>query len=64
MRSIEFSDKELDTVIAGLIERETRMLHDADAYKNQGNKLAQMDCIDEWRVALRLRERLQEIKYQ
>lgn len=62
MKSIEFSEKELEVVILGLKEREDRMFRDAEIYKNQGNKLAQMDCIEEWRIAQHLRERLQEIK--
>ena len=62
MKSIEFSEKELEVVILGLKEREDRLFRDAEIYKNQGNKLAQMDCIEEWRIAQHLRERLQEIK--
>lgn len=62
MKSIEFSEKELETIIAGLREREDRMFRDAEIYKNQSNKLAQFDCIHEMHIATRLRERLQEIK--
>lgn len=64
MKSIEFSEKELEVIILGLKEREDRMFRDAEIYKNQGNKLAQMDCIEEMRIAQHLRERLQIIKNQ
>lgn len=59
MKSIEFSEKELEAIILGLKEREDRMFRDAELYKKQDNKLAQMDCIQEWRIAQHLRERLQ-----
>ena len=62
MFSIEFSEKELQTIIAGLRERENRMFSDAETYKNQGNKIAQLDCIQEWHIAQDLRERLQKLK--
>ena len=62
MRSIEVSDKELEVIILGLREREDRMFKDAETYKNQGNKLAQMDCIHEWKTAQNLRERLEKQK--
>ena len=64
MKSIEFSEKELEVIILGLKEREDRMFRDAEIYKNQGNKLAQFDCIHEMHTAIHLRERLQEIKNQ
>lgn len=62
MKSIEFTEKELEAVILGLKEREDRMFKDAEIYKNQGNKLAQMDCIEEMHIAQHLKERLQIIK--
>lgn len=62
MISVELSQKELETIIAGLRERENRMYRDSELYRDQGNKMAQMDCIEEWRNAQHLRERLQEIK--
>jgi hypothetical protein len=37
------------------------MFNQSLIYKNQGNKLAQMDCIEEWRIAQHLRERLEKI---
>lgn len=61
MITIDFSNKELETLIAGLREREDRMYSDAQEYKKQDNKLAQMDCIQEWRIAQHLRERLEKI---
>lgn len=62
MRSVELSDKELEVIIAGLRAREDQMFKDAETYKNQGNKLAQLDCIQEWRIAQDIRERLQKTK--
>ena len=62
MKSIEFSEKELEVIIHSLRERENIMFNQSLIYKNQGNKLAQMDCIEEWRIAQHLRERLQKIK--
>ena len=59
MLEINFSNKELETVISGLRERENRMFLDAETYKNLGNKEAQMDCLDEMHIAKHLRERLQ-----
>lgn len=61
MITIDFSNKELETLIAGLREREDRMYSDSVQYRDQDNKLAQMDCIQEWRIAQHLRERLEKI---
>ena len=61
MITIDLSNKELETIIAGLREREDRMFKDSVLYRGQGNKLAQMDCIEEWRIAQHLRERLQDL---
>ena len=61
MITIDFSNKELETIIAGLREREDRMYSDSVQYRDQDNKLAQMDCIQEWRIAQHLRERLEKI---
>lgn len=62
MKSIEFSEKELETIIEGLRERETRMYRDSELYRDQGNKIAQMDCLDEMHIAEYTRRRLQAIK--
>lgn len=62
MITIDFSNKELETLIAGLRERETRMYNDSVQYRDQDNKLAQFDCIHEMHTAQHLRERLQIIK--
>lgn len=62
MKSIEFSEKELEVIILSLRERENIMFNQSLIYKNQDNKLAQMDCVEEWRIAQHLRERLQIIK--
>ena len=61
MKSIEFSEKELETIISGLREREDRMFRDAQEYKKQDNKPAQFDCIHEMHTAQHLRERLEKI---
>jgi hypothetical protein len=61
MVTIECSEKELDIIILSLRERENIMFNQSLIYKNQGNKLAQMDCIEEWRIAQHLRERLEKI---
>ena len=59
MITVNFSKDELETIIAGLQEREDRMYKDSVLYRDQGNKLAQMDCIQEMRIAQNLRERLE-----
>jgi NAD kinase len=64
MITIDLTQKELETVISGLRERENRMFLDAETYKNQGNKEAQMDCLDEMHIAEYTRRRLQAIKNQ
>lgn len=61
MITIDFSNKELETLIAGLKEREDRMFRDAEIYKKQDNKPAQFDCIHEMHIAQHLRERLEKI---
>jgi hypothetical protein len=61
MITIDFSNKELETLIQSLRERESIMFNQSLIYKNQDNKLAQMDCIQEWRIAQHLRERLEKI---
>lgn len=59
MITIDFSNKELETIIAGLRERGTRMYRDSELYRDQGNRLAQMDCLNEMYTAEKLRERLE-----
>lgn len=60
MITIDLSNKELETIIAGLRERENRMYSDSVLYRDQGNKIAQMDCLDEMHIAEYTRRRLQE----
>lgn len=60
MITIDFSNKELETIITSLRERENRMYSDSVLYRDLGNKLAQIDCIEEMHIAQHLRERLQE----
>lgn len=61
MITIDLSNKELETLIAGLREREDRMYSDSVLYRDQDNKLAQMDCIQEMHIAQHLRERLESL---
>lgn len=61
MKSIDFTEKELEVIILGLKEREDRMFRDAEIYKKQDNKPAQFDCIHEMHIAQHLRERLEKI---
>lgn len=61
MITIDLSNKELETLIQSLRERESIMYNQSLIYRNQGNKLAQMDCIQEWRIAQHLRERLESL---
>lgn len=55
---MELSKEELEIIGCALGEREARMLGYAELYKNQGNREAQMDCINEWRKAYKLHERV------
>ena len=61
MFDINFSEKELETLILGLQEREDRMYRDSEEYKKQENKVAQMDCLNEMKTARSLRQRLEKI---
>jgi hypothetical protein len=61
MISIDLSEKELEAIIAGLQERETRMYSNAVQYRDYGNKVAEMDCIEEMHIAQHLRERLESL---
>lgn len=59
MKSIDFTEKELEVIILGLKEREDRMFRDTLEYGKQDNKPAQLDCIQEMHIAQHLRERLE-----
>ena len=61
MIEISFSQKELESLIAGLREREDRMYKDSELYRDQGNKVAQLDCLNEMKIARTLRERLESL---
>ena len=61
MITVNFSKNELEAVIAGLREREDRMYKDSLAYRDDRNKVAQMDCLAEMKNARQLRERLQDL---
>lgn len=60
MHSIELTNEQMETLIESLRGRENVMFNQSQIYKNTGNKEAQMDCINEWKKAKDLRERLQE----
>ena len=62
MRSIDFTNRDLEVMIASLRDRENVMFNQSQIYKNTGNKEAQFDCIHEWKTALHLRERLENYK--
>ena len=64
MISVELSQKELETIITSLRERKNRMYNDSELYRDQGNKMAQMDCLGEMHNAEYLMRRLQKIKNQ
>ena len=57
---MKFSKEELEIIGNALMGRETRMLHDADLYRDQRNLEAQKDCLDEWRKAHNLHERIRK----
>ena len=59
MIEINFSKKELETIITSLRDRERRMYSDSVLYRDLGKKLAQMDCIEEMHITQHLRERLE-----
>ena len=61
MIEISFSQKELESVIAGLREREDRMYNDSLGYRGNNNKVAQLDCLNEMKIARTLRERLESL---
>lgn len=55
--TITLTTEELEVIRYALMDRECRMLRDADTYKAQKNVDAQKDCLDEWRKAHNLTER-------
>lgn len=61
-KNIEFSEKELNIIILGLQEREDRMFRDSEECKKWGNKIGQMDCLSEFKMARELRRKLEEIE--
>lgn len=61
MIEISFSQKELESIIAGLREREDRMYSDSLGYRDNNNKVAQLDCLNEMKIARTLRERLESL---
>lgn len=61
MITVNFSKNELEAVIAGLREREDKMYSYSLIYRDDGNKVAQSDCLTEMKNARQLRERLQDL---
>ena len=61
MITVNFSKNELEIIIAGLKEREKRMYNESLAYGDQGNRMAQLDCLGEMNVTHALRERLKSL---
>ena len=61
MITVNFSKNELEVIVAGLRERETRMYSDSVKYRDNGNKVAQLDCLNEMKIACTLRERLESL---
>lgn len=55
---MNFTKEELQILKNALRDRENRMFKDAQAYRDQDNKLAQFDCIQEMRLAQHLSERI------
>ena len=61
---VDFTKEELDIICHALTLRESAMLRDAEAYRDQRtiygtpNLEAQRDCMTEWRKTDRLHERL------
>ena len=61
MIEISFSQKELESIIAGLRQREDAMYSDSIKYRDNNNKVAQLDCLNEMKMARTLRERLESL---
>ena len=60
--NIDFTASDLEVLIASLRDRENVLFNQSLIYKNQGNKPAQMDCVEEWKTAILLRRRLENRK--
>lgn len=61
MITVNFSKNELEAVIAGLRQRENAMYSDSVKYRDNDNKVAQLDCLNEMKIARTLRERLESL---
>ena len=53
-----FTKEEFDVISHALTLRESAMLRDAEAYRDQHNLDAQKDCMDEWRKTHILNEKI------
>jgi hypothetical protein len=58
---IDFTSEDLKIIEEGLKERVDRMFRDHETYRLRGNKEASMDCLDEFRKAMELRERVKKL---
>ena len=62
-----FNKEELEVISHALTLRESAMLRDAEAYRDQRtiygtpNLEAQKDCMDEWRKTHKLNEKVREL---
>lgn len=57
---MKFTTEEIKTLVYALSDRELAMFRDYEAYKNNGNKEAMMDCLSEMKKARTLRNRLHD----
>lgn len=55
---MKFTTKELDTIEYALLDRANKMFSDYEAYKDNDNKEAMMDCLEEMKRANALRDRI------
>ena len=59
---MNFTKEELEIISHALMLRECRMLGDAEVYRDDGNKEAQADCMQEWRKTHNLNEKIYQLK--
>lgn len=58
-----FTKEELGIIINSLTLRESAMLRDAEAYRDQKNVDAQKDCLNEFHKAHKLRDKIREMYF-
>ena len=62
--TLNFTKEDIIVILESLRNRENLMFQQAEAYKNAGNKEAQMDCLKEWHLAEAVKEKLIEQGYK